>query len=635
MSPLDTKLPNAAWLHFILGLLLVIVAGGVYWQVHAFELLNNDDIKYISLNPRVPQGITWDNVKWAFTTGYFSNWHPLTWITFMADVELYGMYPGGFHSTNLQFHLMATLLLFLALSKMTGQVWPSAMTAFLFALHPLHVESVAWVSERKDVLSGSFMMLALLAYAWYVERPGLFRYLLVLLAYALGLMSKPMLVTLPFVLLLLDYWPIERLRPASALRCVLEKIPLIAVSAASSAVTYLVQRHGGAMEKFDHLAFPYRAANAALAYISYLVKTFWPSSLAPFYPHPGMEVSWSRAAVAAIALLAMTALSVAWRRKHPYVLVGWLWFLGMLVPVIGLVQVGAQGMADRYTYLPLVGVFIAVSWLTHTWTDRKPGRVRVVLAATAVLVVTLCVLTSLQIGRWHDGVTLYRHAVAITPNNPVAHNLYGNALALRGRTREAVPHFEAALRLDPDYPNAHFGLGIAKQQMGDLDGAVMHYKETVRLEPDQLRAQYKLGEVLFLQRNYEESEKAFQAVIDQEPRYMEAHNGLGMTLAARGRYREAMGKYVDALNIRNDYVDALLNLAVALVNTGQAERALQPLHEALQAAPDHAPTHMYLGLVRERLGDSEEARMHLQQALRLDPALAPARAALERLETFP
>jgi Flp pilus assembly protein TadD len=437
------------------------------------------------------------------------------------------------------------------------------------------------------------------------------------------------------VLLLLDYWPIERLKPASALRCLLEKIPLIALSATSSVVTYLVQRQGGAMEKFDHLAFPYRAANAALAYISYLAKTFWPSNLAPFYPHPGADVSWPRAAIAAIALVAMTALAVAWRRKHPYVLVGWLWFLGMLVPVIGLVQVGAQGMADRYTYLPLVGVFITVAWLTRTWTVQKPGRVPVVLAATAVLVVTLCVMTSLQIGRWRDGVTLYRHAVAVTPNNPVAQNLYGNALALRGRTREAVPHFETALRLEPDYPNAHFGLGIAKQQLGDLDGAVMHYKETVRLEPDQLRARYKLGEVLFLQRKYEDSEKAFQAVIDQEPRYMEAHNGLGMTLAARGRYREAMGKYIDALNIRNDYVDALLNLAVALVNTGQAERALKPLHEALQAAPDHAPTHMYLGLVRERLGDSEEARMHLQQALRLDPTLAPARAALERVETFP
>ena len=635
MSPIDTKLPNAAWLHFILGLLLVAVTGGVYWQVHHFDLLNNDDIKYITLNPRVPMGFTWDNVTWAFTTGFFSNWHPLTWLSYMGDVKLYGMYPGGFHSTNLQFHLMGTVLLFLALSWMTRQVWPSAMVAFLFALHPLHVESVAWISERKDVLAGAFMMLMLLAYAWYAERPGWLRYVLVILPFILGLMSKPMLVTLPCVLLLLDYWPLERLDRRTDVRCTVEKIPLLALSAASAVVTYLVQQQGGAMEKFERLPFTYRAANAALAYVAYLGKTFWPTHLSPFYPHPGATVSLTAAAVAGALLLAITAAAFLSRRRHPYLLVGWLWYLGMLVPAIGLVQVGAQGMADRYTYLPLIGFFVAIVWLAQALLQRMRHGPAVAVAGTAMLVVALCVVTSIQIGRWRNGVTLYRHAVAVTRDNPIAQNLLGNALALRGQTREAMGHFTAALRLDPDYANAHFGLGIALQELGKFDEAIAQYNETLRIEPDQLRARYKLGEALFHQHRFDEAAQAFQTILAHEPRYMEAYNGLGMTLAARGRFQEAAEQYIHALDIRSDYIDALLNLAVALVNMGQTERALKPLEDALRLAPRQANTHMYLGLVHERLGHRELARTHLQQALQLDPTLAPAGAALERMDAFP
>lgn len=635
MSPLDTNLPHAAWIHVIVALLLVAVTAGVYWQVHDFELLNNDDIKYISLNPRVPLGVTWDNVRWAFTTGFFSNWHPLTWLTYMADVELYGMFPGGFHSTNLQFHLMGTVLLFLALSWMTRQIWPSAFVAFLFAMHPLHVESVAWVSERKDVLSGAFMMLTLLAYTWYAKEPGWSRYLLVMVPFALGLMSKPMLVTLPCALLLLDYWPLTRLDAKVAVLRVLEKVPLFALSAISSTVTYLVQQHGGAMEKFDRLPFMYRASNAALAYAAYLGKTFWPARLSPFYPHPGAAVNLTVASMAAMLLLAITAVAVVARRRHPYVLVGWLWYLGTLVPVIGLVQVGAQGMADRYTYVPLIGIFVAVVWTAQSFLRRARLGPVTALGITAVLVVTLCVVASLQIRRWRDGITLYRHAVAVTRDNPIAENLLGNALALRGRTREAIPHFEAALRLDPDHANAHFGLGLAMRTLGDLDGAIAHYQETLRLQPDQLRARYQLGEALFVQKRYDDAATEFDAVLAAEPRYMEAYNGLGMTLAARGRFQEAAEQYIHALDIRNDYIDALLNLAVALVNMGQTDRALAPLRDALRIAPEYGPTHLYLGLVHERLGNAQLARTHLQQAIRLDPSLAAARAALERMDAFP
>lgn len=635
MSPIDTKVPNAAWLHILLGVLLVAVTGAVYWQVHDFELLNNDDIKYITLNSRVPQGFTWDNIRWALTTGFFSNWHPVTWLSYFADVELYGMYAGGFHGTNLQFHLMATLLLFFALSSMTRAVWASAMVAFLFAMHPLHVESVAWVSERKDVLCGAFMMLSLLAYGWYARRPHWGKYVLVAIAFALGLMSKPMLVTLPCVLLLLDYWPLNRLQPGTILRRVYEKVPLFAMSAASSVVTYLVQEHGGAMEKFDRLATLYRVANAALAYVAYLGKTFWPARLAPFYPHPGELVSLTAAASASVVLMGITLLAFASRRRHPYLIVGWLWYLGMLIPVIGLVQVGAQGMADRYTYLPLIGVFIAVVWLAQSILQRLRHGTSVAVALTAVLVVALSIATSVQTSRWRDGITLYRHAVAVTRPNPITYNLLGNALALKSRTVEAIPYFEKALAIDPDHANAHFGLAIASQELGDLDTAVAHYHETLRIDPNQLRARYKLGEALFLSRDYEAAAQAFQTVLSTEPRYMEAYNGLGMTLAARGDFQAAAEQYVRALDIRHDYVDALLNLAVALVNLGQTERALQPLNDALRALPHHAPTHMYLGLVQERLGHSDRARTHLQQALRLDPSLAPAHAALERLEAFP
>lgn len=634
MSPLDTKVPNSAWLHVILAALLVAVTGGVYWQVHNFQFLNNDDIKYITLNPRVPLGFTWDNLTWAFTTGYFSNWHPLTWLSYFADAELYGMHPAGFHSTNLQFHIMGTLLLFLALSWMSRRVWPSALVAFLFALHPLHVESVAWVSERKDVLAGAFMMLTLLAYAWYTAKPDTLRYICVALALSLGLMSKPMLVTLPCVLLLLDFWPLNRLEPGNIRHCLVEKVPLFALSAASSLVTYLVQQHGGAMEKYEQLPLLYRLANAALAYTAYLSKTFWPTRLAPFYPHPGDAISLPAAALATALLLGITIAAFALRRNHGYVLVGWLWYLGMLVPVIGLVQVGAQGMADRYTYLPLIGIFIAVSWGAESILERFRGGLIVAVGATATLVVALCIVTSIQVGRWRDAVTLYRHAVAVTEENAVAEHMLGNALALQGRTHEAIPHFKAALRIDPTHANAHFGLGIASQELGRLGDAIEHYLEAMRLEPDNLRIRYKLGEALLLTRDYDAAAREFEAVIAEEPRYMEAYNGLGMTLAARGRFQEAAEQYVRALDIRSDYIEALLNLAVALVNMGQAERALIPLNDALRIAPQHARTHLYLGLVHDRLGDRERARMHLQQALRFDPALGEARTALERMDAM-
>ena len=490
---------------YLICFMLAIVTLAVYWQVGNSAFVNYDDPTYVTDNQDVRAGLTAESVTWAFSTTHGGNWHPLTWLSHMLDCQIYGLNPRGHHYTNLLFHILNTILLLLVLQKMTGALWKSALVAALFALHPLHVESVAWVAERKDVLSTFFWMLTVGVYVLYVENPGVKKYLLTILLFALGLMAKPMLVTLPFVLLLLDYWPLGRFQikklgtaqssdgtspkdtrnekrkspkgPAKdavrskkntesgyrwslALPLIWEKIPLFVIAVASSIVTFFAQQSGGAVRSLEALPFTVRISNALVAYISYIGKTIWPFHLAVFYPHPGMLAGW-KIAGACLLLLSISFMAIRALRLYPYFTVGWLWYLGTLVPVIGLVQIGSQAMADRYTYVPLIGIFIIIAWgifdLAAGWRYRKEG----VAVVSASLLLILMVMTWFQLQHWSNSITLFKHAINVTENNLTAHYNLGLALVKNARMDEAIDHFTRALQINPDNANSHKNLGNA------------------------------------------------------------------------------------------------------------------------------------------------------------------------------
>jgi len=453
---------------YLVILLLLGVTFGAFYRVLGGEFLRYDDDVYITLNPFVKAGLSRVGLIWAFATGYNANWHPLTWVSHMLDVEVFGMNAGGHHLTNLILHLANTMLLFLVLRRMTGFVWRSAFVAALFGVHPLHVESVAWIAERKDVLSTLFWLLTIWAYARYAENPTWTRYLPVVLFFGLGLMAKPMLVTLPFVLLLLDYWPLNRLsfggkgeRTVPVYDLFLEKVPLFAMTALSCLITFRAQQMGGAVGLLEKLPFAVRAGNALVAYTTYIGKMFWPKNLAVFYPHPGADLPVWQAVVAGLALVSITILVIRAGKPRPYLSVGWLWYLGTLVPVIGLVQVGAQAMADRYTYVPMIGLFIMLAW-------GLPGLGGKRLAVPATLVVcALIAVTWRQVGYWRDSISLFRHAISVTEKNAVMHANLGLALRDRGRTDEAIREYREAIRIDPEFAQAHNNLAVALYFKGD------------------------------------------------------------------------------------------------------------------------------------------------------------------------
>jgi hypothetical protein len=445
---LDKKSSFSMRRDLLVSVFLVTSILAVYWQVTDNGFVYDDE-SYITKNSHVQSGLTCENITWSFTSTSASNWHPLTWLSHLLDYQLYGMNSGMHHLTNLIFHILNTLLLFLVFKRMTGDLWRSSFVAALFALHPLHVESVAWVAERKDVLSSFFWMLTMWGYVLYAERPGINRYMLALLFFILGLMAKPMLVTLPFVLLLLDYWPLNRFRSAKSnssnkmkqkpnvLHLVLEKIPFIVFASASCVVTFIVQKSGGAVGSLDAYPFKVRAANALVSYVSYTGKMLWPSCLAPIYLHSRIVQGW-KIVGASILLISISLLVIRAKRQHPYFVVGWLWYIGTLVPVIGLVQVGLQCMADRYTYIPLTGMFIIIAWgipiLVERWRYRK-----IVLAVSAgTLLICLMICTWLQVQHWRNSITLFTHTVNVTANNWVAQYNLACGYALENKKEEAI-----------------------------------------------------------------------------------------------------------------------------------------------------------------------------------------------------
>jgi tetratricopeptide (TPR) repeat protein len=595
-------------LEILICLFLVLATFAVYWQVREFSFVNYDDDSYVTDNPHVRDGLTFENVEWAFSTGYASNWFPMTWLSHMLDCQLYGLDPAGHHLTSVVLHILNSVLLFCAFRTMAGDVWQSGFAAALFALHPLHVESVAWVAERKDVLSTLFWMLTIWSYANYVTCKGKGAYLLTLVLFALGLMAKPMLVTLPFVLLLLDLWPLRRMsatprtgsgdglrKGSTLLSLILEKWPFLMLAAASSTATFIAQRSGGAVRSLEEWPLDVRIGNALVSYVAYLGRALVPRDLAVFYPHTGAPPTL-QVALACVLLVVVSLVVIRAWKKQPYLAVGWFWYLGTLVPVIGLVQVGAQAMADRYTYVPLIGVFTMVGWgvpaLTRGWRFHRTG----LATAAAVVLPVLMVSAHMQVRYWENSVTLFEHALEATANNYIAHNNLGMALAKEGRHAEAAQQYRLAVEVNPNFAKAHFNLGAASYEAGRAAEAVVHYLRALQLDPD----------------------------------WREAHYNVGIALASVGELDEAVRHYLEAIRIDPHDARSLNNLANVLVKQGKMDEAIRRFSEALQADPDDAAAHNNLGATLASQRRFGEAILHFRRALELEPGDVHASTNLDR-----
>jgi tetratricopeptide (TPR) repeat protein len=581
----------------LLAIGLIAITLIAYRQVGTFSFVLFDDPEYVTENAVVKSGLTGAGAAWAFSGFHVSNWHPVTWLSHMADVSLFGVDPGAHHLVNLFLHAANTLLLFLVLSGMTRSPWRSAFVAALFAVHPLHVESVAWISERKDVLSTLFLLLTLRAYAGYAKRGGTGRYLAVLLFFILGLLSKPMLVTLPFVLLLLDFWPLRRTpfeledtapaegtAKASIRRLLLEKAPLALLAALFSLVTFLAQRSGGSVSPYPPGS---RVANAVFSYAAYLGKTAWPDALAMFYPYPsiGGGLSPFNVACAALALGALTFVAVRGARRRPWLFTGWFWYVGTLVPVIGLVQAGRQGMADRYTYVPLIGIFIAVAWAVPARiAQARYGKPLLAGLGMAVLV-ALAAATSLQASHWRDSRTLFAHAIEVVPDNWLANDVMGLLLVKEERFDEAERFLLASLRVNPEQDDAWNNLGIISMKRGRIEEAAGRFSRSLDILPGNGFACLNLGNIRMMQGDRRQAIAYYAQAIAKLPENPEARYNLASALSGEGRIDEAVGQYRAALALRPDYAAAHNNLGNDLLRQGKTDEAIRHLREAVRLDP--------------------------------------------------
>ena len=567
----------------VIYLLLAGLSLAVFGQTIRHDFVNFDDDLYVYNTPAIQAGITIKGIVQAFANPHAGNWHPLTTISHMLDCQLYGLNAGGHHATNIVLHTIAVLLVFQGLRKMTGAMWKSAIVAALFAVHPLHVESVAWVSERKDVLSAVFFMLTLIAYVRYVGAPSVARYLTVAIIFAFGLMSKAMLVSIPVVLFLLDYWPLRRFQNSKvssrwsvASSLLMEKIPLLVLSAASCIITFVLQkRTTGAIPP---LPFVWRVENAFASYVIYLSQTLWPTELAVFYPHPNDTLAFWEVILAIGFLLAVTVAAILFRRERPYLFTGWFWYLVMLVPVIGLVQVGEQGHADRYTYLSHIGLFLAVVWLAADVVTVCRSRSWLALRTAVALLIILALawLAFIQTSYWRNSETLWTHALAVTFDNDVAHNNLGYLCVDRVELDKAISHFETALRIRAGKRDPHYGVGTAFMEVnladtlarkGRSDEAMVHYQEAIRLQPDYANAYYNRGNVLFAKGRIDEAIADWEKALQIQPNDADAHTGLGNALLRKRALREAIAHYEQALALAPEDPHSRNNIAWVLATT--------------------------------------------------------------------
>jgi Flp pilus assembly protein TadD len=571
-------------------LVLAAITFAVFGQTLTHEFINFDDNDYVYENPVVARGLTFKGIVWAFTGVHAENWHPLTWLSHMLDCQLYGLHPGGHHLTNVLLHTATVIALFLVLRQMTGALWRSAFVAAVFAIHPLRVESVAWVAERKDMLSGLFFMLTIGAYVRYARRPwSAARYGLMLFLFAMGLMCKPMLVTLPVVLLLLDYWPLQRMGPRKLSGLVLEKLPLLALSAASCVAT-LLEQSAPTLPTGSSLSLPLRLGNALVTSMIYLGQMVYPAGLALIYPYSYKGLPPWEVALAGMLLAGLSALAFRQRRKQSWLLMGWLWYLVMLLPVVGIIQVGRQAHADRYTYLPQIGVYVAVTWLVAEWGAKwQAGQAALGGLMTTVLTV-LMVCAWKQTAYWQNSETLWTHTVACTTANDVAHLNLGVVLLQKGSVDDAIAEFQNALQIKPLVAEAHHALAAALLQKGKVDEAIVQ----------------------------------FQTALQIKPGFAEAHHALGKVLLQEGRVDEAIPHLQKALQINPDNAEACVNLGNALMQKGRVDEAIAHFQKAAQISPDYAQAHNNLGNALMQEGRVDEAIAHFQKALQISPGYAKA-----------
>jgi tetratricopeptide (TPR) repeat protein len=659
--------PHQAWLTVAVCIFLAAIVWAVFGQTLHHEFVNYDDPAYVYKNPIITQGLSLHGVVWVFTHVDVNTWFPVTDLSHQLDWQLFGSNAGGHHLTNVLLHAATAILLFLVLRKMTGMFWPAAFVAAVFAIHPLRVESVAWVAERKDVLSGFFFMLTLWAWARYVQkrseaesrksnagsaifaldpRRWTLDYYLALGFFSLGLLSKSMLVTLPFVLLLLDYWPLNRL--PSCVSCaprprlhawmglILEKIPFLLLSAAICVVTVLTQKN--AVLAAQSSTFFSRAGNALLAYADYLGHMVYPAGLAVAYPHSDTNPSVWGVCLSALLLFCISAGVMAGRRKYPYLVVGWLWYLGMLLPVIDIMQTAQNARADRYTYLPQIGLYILMTWgvmeLCSFWRYRRA----VLGFAAAAILAGLLVGARVQTGYWKDSISLWTHTLACTSENSFAENNLGSALNNQGKWDEATPHFERALQIEPDYPEAQENLGVALVNQGELEEAIQHFDRALQLNPYSAAAHYDLGDALATQGKLADAIQQFERALQCRPDFAAAHYDLGLALANQGKWDEAIQHFDQALHLKLDLTDAKYILGVALATQKKWDEAIELYKEALQGKPDFAEAHNNLGIALASQGKSAEAIQHFQQALMLAAAQGNttlAETIRTRLKSYP
>lgn len=655
------NLRHTSWLCLALGLLTL----AVYLPLLTHDFLGYDDQQYVTENPHVQAGLTWHGLAWAFQGSHASNWHPLTWLSHMLDCQLYGLKPAGHHLTSLLLHVANTLLLFLALQRMTGAVWRSVLVAALFAWHPLHVESVAWVAERKDVLSAFFWMLTLHGYLQYAAKPGTARYLATLGLFALGLMSKPMIVTLPFVLLLLDFWPLRRTAPARLLanhkgaetsrfqpaplkRLLAEKIPFLALTALACGVTLWAQQQGSSIASTQQLPLSRRLPHALVAYAHYLTAMLVPRHLSVYYPYP-TATPMTEIVAAGMLLAFVSFLALRFARRWPHLPVGWFWYLGTLVPVIGLVQVGDQAWADRYGYLPLIGLFIPLVWGGFALAGDK-------IAARAIAIalgLALLTATSFQLRHWQNTQTLFEHATQVTRSNYLAATLLGSLRDKEGKLDEAMAFYALALRYKPDYSEAHFFLGHALEQQGksaeamaeytaalrlnpqfeqahillgmglarnqDYDAAAAHYQAALQTNPESAAAQNNLAKLLHTQGRLDEAIEHYTAALRIDPKLAQAHNNLGIVLLQKGRMAEGTAQLKEALQLNPDDLESQFNLAQALNQQGQGSEAAELFSKIARARPDDPNLHYQFGLALAQQQKTQQAMSQYAHALLLQP----------------
>ena len=686
--------PRARALEALRIVVLAILSVAALSPVLSNDFVKYDDNDYVTENAHVRRGLTMEGLRWALTTGHASNWHPLTWVSHMADVSMFGLNPSGHHATNLFLHLVDTLLLYRLLRKLTGEPWPGAWVAALFAVHPAHVESVAWIAERKDLLSAAFWFATMLAYVSWVRRRGAGRYLAVVLFFAAGLMSKPMLVSLPFILLLMDYWPLGRAADRKAWPgLVLEKVPLFLLAAASSLVTFLVQRAGGAVRSLESFPPAVRAGNAVVAYVRYLGMLVWPADLAVLYPHPGRSLSLGQILPAGLLFLALCGAAIVFRRKAPWFFVGWFWFVITLVPVIGLVQVGLQARADRYTYIPFVGLFVAIVWgIAALLANRRFPGVAVEAAAAAALL-ALAVSAHAQARLWKNSETLFVHTLAVTKRNATIHNNLGDYYNDVGRPADALPHLTEAVRLRPKNHEHYSNLGRSLFLLGRFDEAEAYFRRSLELEPGNPTALNNLARTRFVEGEIADAVRYYEATLAQAPNFDEARSRLIVALLMEGKTAKAVtqlercaasgseagkeclrmldeipmlergGDDPAAPSLRGFLAAAHRDASLALQRRGKPDAALVQLRmsvdllpcsvenrndfgallvqrnrldeaaaefrTALEIDPGSAVAHNDLGYVLFLQGRPKAAIEHYSEALRLDPDFSLARANLE------